>query len=271
MRRPVILLAIFSAASLPALGAKPVTVEQLQQILTTAQATHQSDNETVRQLADRELTAQLRPPVLQQLIAASPGQKTTQALRGLADLSAFLDPPASENPSAPAPSFTAQKAILARGIQYAARTLPTLPDFLATRATGHFDDSPQALRSGGWPVRIGFHLEGSFEAPIAFVDGAEKNVQSQNSAPTLKKVGSTKGTVVKPTAIGSGLNSWGEFRTILGIPLVDAATETPARWDRSLCRPRCSTPELVRHAVSQFGRKEYSMYAFREHDSLFRR
>jgi VWFA-related protein len=234
MSNVLISVALVAVISPSAHAARPITLEQLQQILATAQATHQSDNETVRQLADVELTAQLMPPVLQQLIAISPGQKTTQALRGLADVSAFLDPPASKIPPAPAPGFTSQKAILARAIQYVARTLPTLPDFLATRATEHFDDSPQALQSGGWPVRVGFHLEGSVETPITFVDGAEKSAPSQNSAPTLKKVGSTKGTAAKPIAIGSGLNSWGEFRTILGIPLVDAAKGKInwLRWER---------------------------------------
>ncbi|WP_263353726.1 VWA domain-containing protein [Acidicapsa acidisoli] len=231
MRKMLMPLAFVVAISLPAYAATPITLEQLQQLLTKAQATHQSDSETARHLADVELSAKAGPQVLQRLVAISPGQKTTQALRGLAGLSAFLDPPANEIPSTPAPDFAAQKAILARTIHYVARTLPTLPDFMATRTTEHFDDSPQALQPGAWPVRAGFHLEGSFEAPITFVDGAEKNAQFQNSFSTsaLKKVGSTRGkTDAKQAAIGSGLstsglNSWGEFRTILGIPLVDAA------------------------------------------------
>jgi VWFA-related protein len=226
MRKMLMPLALVAAISLPASASRPITLEQLQQLLTKAQSTHLSDNETARQLADVELSARAEPQALQRLVVVSPGQKTTQALRGLAGLSAFLDPSASEIPSTPTPGFAAQKAILAKTIHYVARTLPTLPDFLATRATEHFDDSPQVLQSGGWPVRAGFHLEGSFEAPITFVDGAEKNAQSQSFSPTtaLKKVGSTKGKIdAKPAAIGSGLNSWGEFRTILGIPLVDAA------------------------------------------------
>jgi VWFA-related protein len=237
MRIRLVPLVFMAAISLPSLAARQITLEQLQQLLDSAQASHKSDNDTVRQLTDVELTEQLRPAALQRLVAISPGQKTIQALRSLAGLSTFLDPPANEIPSTPTPDFQAQKAILGKTIHYVARTLPTLPDFLATRSTDHFDDSPQAPQPGGWPVRIGLHLEGNFSTPITFVDGAERNspLQASSPAPALKKVDSakTKGAP-KDTAIGSGLNSWGEFRTILGIPLVDAAKGKVSwlRWER---------------------------------------
>ena len=41
---------------------------------------------------------------------------------------------------------------------YVAQTLPRLPDFLATRTINRYDDSPQALKKGAWPVRAGLHL-----------------------------------------------------------------------------------------------------------------
>jgi VWFA-related protein len=219
----------------PSVAAKPVTVAQLQEVLAAAKQAHQSDFDTVRQLADVELNAQLKPAALQQLVAASPGPRTTQALRGLADLSAFLDPPANELPALPAPDFATQKTILGKTIHYVARVLPTLPDFLATRTTEHFDDSPQSLQAAGWPVHAGLHLDGTFESSISVMDGEEKTVSSPSAAPQakLKKVNSTGGTP-SPAKLGSGLNSWGEFRTIMGIVLVDAAKGklSWARWER---------------------------------------
>jgi VWFA-related protein len=235
MRISGIVLAIAATASLPALAAKPVTLEQLQQALAEAQAVHLSDSDTARKLADVDLTVQLRPAALQHLLIASPGPRTSQALRGISDASLFLDPPASEVPSTPAPDFATQKAIMARTIHYVARTLPTIPDFMASRITEHFDDAPQALQPNGWPVRAGLHLDGSFEAPISFMDGGERSAPVPAPAPELKKASSAKAAAsARAAQAASGMNSWGEFRTILGIVLVDAAKGKVewARWER---------------------------------------
>jgi hypothetical protein len=152
------ILALLAAVSLPLLAANQITIEQLQRTITEAHAAHLSDNDTVRKLAGVELATRLNPAVLAQLSASSPGPRTTQALHALADASLFVDPPASEISSTPAPDFAAQKIILSKTIHYVARTLPTLPDFMATRVTDHFDDTPQELKEGSWPVRAGFHL-----------------------------------------------------------------------------------------------------------------
>jgi VWFA-related protein len=229
------ILALLAAVSLPLLAANQITIEQLQRTLTEAHAAHLSDNDTVRKLAGVELATRLNPAVLAQLSASSPGPRTTQALQALADASLFVDPPASEIPSTPAPDFAAQKIILSKTIHYVARTLPTLPDFMATRVTDHFDDTPQELKEGSWPVRAGFHLAGSFESPVSFLDGAERDTAIDTPAPVLKKVHAAKPkTAPKPAQAASGLNSWGEFRTILGIVLVDAAKGhiSWVRWEK---------------------------------------
>jgi VWFA-related protein len=241
MRNAAIVLVVLAAGSVAVFGATPITVEQLQRTFSEAQAKHLSDYETARKLAGVELTSQLRAPVFQQLVASSPGPRTTQALRGLADASLFLDPPASEIPSRSAPDFATQKMFLARTIHYVARTLPTLPDFMGTRVTDHIDDTPQAMQRGGWPEHLGLHLDGSVEVPISFMDGAERDAfYAAAASPTLKKVNTTKqkgapktpATTSGPTI--SGLNSWGEFRTLLGIVLVDAqkGKMSWARWER---------------------------------------
>ncbi len=118
--RPLALV-ILTIFPLSAFAAKQMTLDQLQQLLSNAQTTHQSDIDTVRQLSDVELTAPVRPAFLHQLLASSPGPRTTQAIRSLADLSVFLDPSAVEIPSKPAPDFAAQKDIMAKTIHYVAR------------------------------------------------------------------------------------------------------------------------------------------------------
>ena len=236
MRIPVVILAALATLSLPALAATTITVDQLRQTLIEAQAAHLSDNETARKLAGVELKSRLSEAALKPISAFSPGPRTSQALHALADASLFLDPPANEIPSTPTPDIAAQKIIIGKTIHYVARVLPTLPDFIATRTTDHFDDIPRAFQAGSWPVRAGFHQEGSFESPISFLDGAENDtaIPTPTTAPTLKKIDSANSkSVAKPPHAASGMNSWGEFRTILGIVLVDSAKGKIgwSRWD----------------------------------------
>ena len=235
MRKPVILIAALVMIALPSFATTRMTIDELQKAIAEAHAARLSDNETVRKLAGVELSTRLTQAGLKQLSASSPGPRTTQALRALADASLFLDPPANEIPSTLAPDVAAQRIIIAKTIHYVARTLPTLPDFMATRVTDHFDDIPQELKEGSWPVRAGFRLEGSFESPVSFLDGAEGDTAIETPAPVLKKVDAAKPkTAPKPAHPASGLNSWGEFRTILGIVLVDAAKGhiSWARWEK---------------------------------------
>src|SRR5580698_5267821 len=93
LRTTLALLIAFAATPFPALAARRMTVEQLQQTLAAAQAAHRKDEELVGQLADVELTARVNSEQLQQWLASSPGPKSAAELRALADASVFLDPP----------------------------------------------------------------------------------------------------------------------------------------------------------------------------------
>ncbi len=160
MRKTLALLAFVIAMSVPSLAVKRITVEQLQQTVAAAQASHRKDDEMVQQLAEVELTSRLSSSALQQIIASSPGPGTTLALRAIADTSAFLPPPPGEIPNIPAPTIVAQKAMLAHTIQYVSRTLPGLPDFLATRKTEHYDDSPSSHHTGRMACPVGLSVPG---------------------------------------------------------------------------------------------------------------
>ncbi len=122
------------AIALPA--AARVTVAQLEQILTKARAAHKSDVEMVRQIGRVELSERLTETRLELLTKnLAEGPQTTQALRLLADQSAFLDPPASELPSIAPPDDASKQRMLDAARNYVAQTLPRLPNFLATRTT----------------------------------------------------------------------------------------------------------------------------------------
>jgi VWFA-related protein len=217
-------LVVLVALQFPAFAAKRVTIEQLQQVVVGAQASHRSDEAVVQQLTDVKLTARLNSFLLQKLVAASPGPKTTQALQALADTSAFLNPPAEEIPPRPVPDVATQKAIMGLVIHYVARTMPTLPNFMATRVTQHFSDLREIAHEGSESPLGGLYSRGTVRTPVAFRSGQESD------DPALLALASAKGAnrqdakdakVVKAGAFG--LSSWGEFGPILSIILVDAA------------------------------------------------
>jgi len=152
--RRLILLVVLAGLAYPAGAGTRVTVAQLDQALTAALAAHKPDAEFARQIASWDLSERLTEASLERLKARlAPGSQTAQALALLADQSAFLDPPATELLVIAAPDGTAQQRMLDDARGYVAQTLQRLPDFLATRTINQYDDSPQALKKGAWPVR----------------------------------------------------------------------------------------------------------------------
>jgi len=250
----------FAAFSLPALAAKRITVEQLQQTLASARATHRSDNIVAKQLAGMELGARLSPVVLSRLLDSSPGTETSMALRIMADSSVFLEPPANEIPPKPTPDFATQKAIIGKAIHYVARTLPNLPNFLAIRRTERYDDGPQSHDAAEWATRQGFQLRGVSETPIAFRDGRETDDPALVNAALAKSKNAARGKYLKSKlpnvdATGDhGLASWGEFGPILSVVLVDAAKGNVswARWEQSGGKPVAVFNFTVDRSVSHY-------------------
>jgi len=217
LRIGLLFLSVLALLPVSASAARRITADQLQQLLNSAIAAHKTDDSIAEQLGDIELAARLNESSLQQLLSASPGSKTEQMLRAIADASVFLDPPASEIPARPVPDVAAQKFMLSQTIHYVARTLHTLPDFLATRQTEHYAGYMQA----GLKFRV------RAQAPVAFRDGRETDDPSL--AAGQKNTASSKASAKRdhksrlPAAPDLGLTSWGEFGPILEIVLVDAA------------------------------------------------
>ena len=214
--RQFILLGLLTAMAFPAWAAKRVTVAQLEQALATISAAHKPDAEIARQIAGMKLSERLTEATLARLNAhLDTGSQAALALQLLADQSAFLDPPASELPATSVPDDATQQRMLEAVRNYVARTLPRLPNFLATRSIRRYDDSPQELKKGGWPVRLGLHL----------VDTSSREISVRDERGSL------------PSAVWqeqSGLISKGEFGSTLGMILSDTAKGkvTWSHWER---------------------------------------
>jgi VWFA-related protein len=122
------------------LAVTPVTVEQLEQVLSKAH--DEPDGELARQLSELTLTERLSSRELLSRIAGLRGGKARQALVALADASAFLDPPAREIPADAPPDHNAQQRITSLALEYLNKALPNLPNFYATRTTVHYQETP---------------------------------------------------------------------------------------------------------------------------------
>ena len=203
-----ILFGLFAAMTLPAGAAKRVTVAQLEQTLAAATAAHKPDAEMARLIAGMELSQRLSEGTLERLktrFGADP--EIALAMQLLADQSAFLDLPTSELPATDAPDQAAQLRMFDAAAHYVAETLARLPNFLATRTTDRFDDSPQQVKKGAWPVRAGLHQVDRSSREVSV------HVERENDFPGV-------GSAVWEDR--KGLTSWGEFGTVLGMILGDA-------------------------------------------------
>jgi hypothetical protein len=234
--RQFILLGLLTAMAFPTWAAKRVTVAQLEQALATNSAAHKPDAEIARQIAGMKLSERITEATLARFNAhLDTGSQAALALQLLADRSAFLDPPASELPATSAPDDATQQRMLEAVRNYVAQTLPRLPNLLATRSTRRYNDSPQELKKGGWPVRLGLHM----------VDTSSREISVRDERGSL------------PSAVWqehSGLISKGEFGSTLGMILSDTVKGkvTWSRWEQIAGDPAAVFQYSVPRSASNY-------------------
>ena len=193
-------LLFFLAAALPVGATTQITVAQLEQTVAAARST--PDEKFADTLSALELTERLSPSTLARIQSSLPGPKSQQELSILAARSSFLDVPAAEIPSAPAPNVAQQRQIMGLVVSYVTRTILKLPDFLATRETRSFEDRPAGVFN-----YLPLHQTNRFAVSVLYRDGKEVDRTSAG----------------KKAQTPAGLVSWGEFGPILSTVLLDAA------------------------------------------------
>jgi VWFA-related protein len=217
----------------PNLAARRVTVEQLDHVL--AAANHESDADLARQLSSLELTERLSAKKLLSWTASLRGKKSRQALVALADVSAFLDPPAAEIPGDAAPDLTAQGAMLSLAVDYLNKMMPKLPDFYATRTTTRYEET---FRNSGATAPVAYrplNVAASSKATVLYSNGKEvanssrDEVKKRNADDrdlfTYGVFGPLLGTV--SDAIANGL-TWSHWELGAGGPLAVFRYQIPA-------------------------------------------
>jgi VWFA-related protein len=252
--RQLILIALLIAAPQPAIAAKKVTVAQLEQVVAAESASHRPSAEIARKIGDLSLSERLTDAALVRLKARlEPGSAAALALQLLANQSEFLDPPASELPTDPAPDAAAQQKMLIAARAYVAQILPRLPNFLSIRTINRFDDSPQAPALGGWAVRAGLHQVDASKHEISSLEERENQPPAQGSAMWQEQY---------------GLISGGEFGNTLGMVMADTLQGEVkwSHWERTPAGQaavfRYDVPRAASHFVVIGSREKADLVGF---------
>ena len=164
---------------------RPVTVEQLGQVLTTAH--DKSGAELAQQLSELTLTERLSRTKLLSWIAGLRGGKARQALVALADASAFLDPPAGEIPADAPPDHNAQQRMTSLALEYLNQALPNLPNFYATRTTVHYQETPPFEKGDARISYQPLHIADTVKDTVLYRNGYEIG-ESDNGRSKKRKV-----------------------------------------------------------------------------------
>jgi VWFA-related protein len=241
---PKLLLVMWLAGiALPASAAKRVTVQELDQLVATAHG--KSDAKVAQQLSELELTERVSGVALSRLEAALPGPESRRSLVVLSDVSAFLDPPASEIPATAMPDLAAQRRMMALTVDYVGKTISRLPNFFATRDTVSFEDTPQSYRADMSAIPYQpLHAKGRSNDTVLYRDGREVvdsvSTKSKRDEPAMQ-----------------GLTTTGVFGPILGTVLVDAAQSGKLAW--SHWEQGAVGPQAVFHYVVPKEKSHYQV------------
>lgn len=218
--RQILILVILVMMALPSWAGRRMSVAQLERTLNADSTGHKPDAEIARQIGLTDLSERLTDATLDRLDRQfAAGSQAALALRLLADRSSFLDPPASELPTTPAPDTATQQQLLEAAQRFVLETLPRLPNFFADRTTLSFNDSPQEVTKGWYSQRMGLHLIGTSKAEVSV-----RNEQNPLTGPTPA-----------PSQTQGGLVTWGEFGSALLIVMSDSSHGkiTWAHWEQT--------------------------------------
>jgi VWFA-related protein len=217
----------------PSFAPRRVSVHELEQILDTANA--EQDGELANQLAGLELSERLNSKLLSLWKNRLRGKKSIAALVTLADASAFLDPPAAEILSDPAPDLDVQRQMILRTAKYLKEVIPKLPDFFAIRTTTEYEQ-PSPQKADTWktaPADQSLREAVTEKVTLRYRNGHEEQDTEKRKA--------------SPSARRRDLNLIGVFSPILGSVLGDAT-----RGDSILIWSHWEHGERGREAVFRY-------------------
>jgi len=144
----ILLVAVLPPALLWA-NPRKMTVAELQDVLAGLHHAQKSDEQIADQLKQIELTEELTPTAMNQMVSLVRGPLSTEQMYVLEARSAILAPPDTDLPKLAPPDAAAQQTMLAKAQDYAAKTYPLLPRFTASRLVARFQDGAETIQSYG--------------------------------------------------------------------------------------------------------------------------
>ncbi|MFZ1015021.1 MAG: hypothetical protein WAN28_16875, partial [Terracidiphilus sp.] len=126
---------------------RKMTVAQLQDVLIGLQHSQKSDEQVANELKQIELTEELTPATMNSMVNLVNGPLSTEQMYVLEARSAMLTPPDTDLPKSAPPDASAQRVMLAKAQDYAAKTYPQLPRLTATRLVARFQDGVEVIQS----------------------------------------------------------------------------------------------------------------------------
>ncbi len=170
LRLLVLVLVLLSGLASPAWATKYLSVDQVEQLLV--QLHGKPDGKVAAELGDIQLTQRVSSARLAHWETEFAGSRAHEELLKLADMSAFLSPPASDVVPDPRPDTKRQLEILSLAVQYVGKTIPRLPDFYAMRETTHFEGiSPAGYLYGEGETTL--ESTGAYNRAVTYRDGKE--------------------------------------------------------------------------------------------------
>jgi VWFA-related protein len=194
-----------------------VTVEHLEQLLDAVHS--QRDGEVAKQLSALQLTERVSDTRLASWTAAAHGKKTHQALKTLANASAFMRPPPGEVLADAPPDADTQLRMISLAADYLKETMPKLPNFFAARTTVHYEETAEFHGASSRVDYEPLHATQDFKETVLYRNGSE-----------VADAGTTKRR--KRRAQDPYLITYGTFGPILGFVRDAIAVPSALTWSR---------------------------------------
>jgi len=219
MKRLGWILVLLIAAA-PAWAEKKVTVQQLKDLLVSMQQSKKTDAEAADQLKGIELNEELTGSAASSLKSYLAGPLSGVQVEILKEQSAFLAPPATDLPAAPAPDAATQQAILAKAADFASGGYVQNPHLSVTKTTLRFEDHVITTNS------IGLQNTNSLLSPVQLVDNQVDLVETDKGIeePAVSRAKTAWGP--------NGEISEGEPGTNLGAIFLEASSSGKIGWLR---------------------------------------
>lgn len=254
MRASAILL-LAALLPAPALAAKLVTVDQIQQILTASHG--QSDAQLSEQISSLEAAERIDTPTLARWQAAAPGDRTREALLLLADSSAFLPLPPAQIVDQPPPDAAELNQIVMRTIDYLGKVLPNLPNFMAVRDITQFEDSPlrEQMDIAGFPdAHQHVHSIDSAELVVGKPFFLPLYVSDRRHMQVTYRNGHEIQVNLAKNDVDAGLRSRGEFGPVLAVVVGDALHQKLYwdHWEQGAAGPIATFRYVVAAGASHY-------------------